>query len=324
MTTDNDELRSWATRYAERGWPVIPLHSPHHFEEGTSCSCGRSSCHSIGKHPRTRNGVKDASSDLEVVHAWWERWPEANVGLACGAEFSVLDLDSRDALNLVLDWAKGELPDTQPVAVSGRGLHLYFRSGPSSRAGVGGAAIDWLATGKLVVAPPSRHASGSTYRWSPPQSVDVPLPPIPTWLARLVDRRDSAPEAAVQPVQPVSAIDHSDHPPRGPVGALVAVKDVPIGLEDFAEDAARVRSPAQYARSAFHGEIRRVAIAPIGQRNNQLFQSAARLAEFVLARYLGSDEVIIALRAAAASAGLEQLEADRTIQSAFRRVLRVG
>ena len=42
--------------YSELGWAVFPCHSVN----SRGCTCGKSSCHSPGKHPLTRNGVKDA------------------------------------------------------------------------------------------------------------------------------------------------------------------------------------------------------------------------------------------------------------------------
>ena len=54
----------WARRYAELGLPVIPLHT---VRDGV-CSCKeRAACTRPGKHPRTTNGVRDATTDLETV-----------------------------------------------------------------------------------------------------------------------------------------------------------------------------------------------------------------------------------------------------------------
>jgi hypothetical protein len=38
-------------------------------------------------------GVHDATSDLSQIRSWWGRWPDANIGLACGIGFWVLDVD---------------------------------------------------------------------------------------------------------------------------------------------------------------------------------------------------------------------------------------
>lgn len=59
------ELREAAAGYAQRGWRVLPLHT---VTKGM-CSCG-TTCSSPGKHPRTRNGLKDATTDLTAIDAW--------------------------------------------------------------------------------------------------------------------------------------------------------------------------------------------------------------------------------------------------------------
>ena len=62
---------------------MLPLHTP----TGTGCSCNDLACRSVGKHPRTRNGKDDATTDLEQVGSWWEIWPDANIGLWCETGF---------------------------------------------------------------------------------------------------------------------------------------------------------------------------------------------------------------------------------------------
>src|SRR5258708_4807964 len=70
-----------AQAYARKGWRVFPLHE---IRPNQTCSCGRSPCSSAGKHPRTKNGVKDATTDSAQIAAWWERWPTATIGIATG------------------------------------------------------------------------------------------------------------------------------------------------------------------------------------------------------------------------------------------------
>ncbi len=84
-------LLAAALAYALRGWAVFPLHS---IIDG-KCSCGKA-CGSHGKHPRTPNGLKDATVIEETISRWWQRWPGANIGLLTGARsgFWVLDVDA--------------------------------------------------------------------------------------------------------------------------------------------------------------------------------------------------------------------------------------
>ena len=67
--------------YAKAGFPVLPLHTP--MKNG-GCSCGKKDCSGIGKHPRTKNGVKDATTDAVTIKEMWKKWPNANIGIACG------------------------------------------------------------------------------------------------------------------------------------------------------------------------------------------------------------------------------------------------
>ena len=51
-----------ALDYQEQGWAVLPLHT---IVSGI-CTCHKKEkCPGPGKHPRTRNGVKDATKDIK-------------------------------------------------------------------------------------------------------------------------------------------------------------------------------------------------------------------------------------------------------------------
>src|SRR3990167_6763080 len=53
-------------------------------------------CKPRDKTPLTPHGVKDAVKDHAQIEAWWTRWPEANVAIACGevsGGLFVLDVD---------------------------------------------------------------------------------------------------------------------------------------------------------------------------------------------------------------------------------------
>lgn len=72
--TENPRLLA-ALGYVQRGWPVLPLHSPASQPYGLGCSCGRSGCSAVGKHPRTAHGLKDAATDPATIRGWWRQWP---------------------------------------------------------------------------------------------------------------------------------------------------------------------------------------------------------------------------------------------------------
>ena len=48
-----------ATALAERGWRVVPLHTP----AGSGCTCRRADCHQQGKHPRIKGWQQRATTD---------------------------------------------------------------------------------------------------------------------------------------------------------------------------------------------------------------------------------------------------------------------
>src|SRR5262245_13450196 len=91
--TPDVPLAKAAECYARAGFRVVPLHATL---PGPACSCqeGRA-CGSPGKHPRITAWQREATTDLDVVRAWWRRWPNANVGLAMGGplRFVALDVD---------------------------------------------------------------------------------------------------------------------------------------------------------------------------------------------------------------------------------------
>jgi hypothetical protein len=180
-----------ALRYASRGMPVLPVHG---FKDG-QCTCGND-CQNPGKHPRTRRGVKDATTDQRQIEQWWSRWPAASVGIATGRSSGllVLDIDAdKGGYESLEELLAGETrPLTPTVRTGGGGLHLYFK--PASHIKARNRisimpGLDTKADGGFVVAPPSLHKSGGRYQWLPGLAPwDVELAPIPRWLSDLLSK----------------------------------------------------------------------------------------------------------------------------------------
>lgn len=186
-------MKDHALRYADRGWRVFPLHS---IERG-HCSCGRACGKNAGKHPRTMNGVLDASGDPDQVERWWRQWPEANIGIATGeqSDLWVVDVDGRESVDLgngvivpqgenslrmVEDQLKKKLPETLTVMTGGGGYHMLYRY-PDDGKHYGNRAkflpsVDIRGEGGYIVAPPSTHLSGARYEWVEEDIASVAAP----------------------------------------------------------------------------------------------------------------------------------------------------
>jgi putative DNA primase/helicase len=184
-----DELLRAALYYAARGLFVFPLHETD--AEG-ACSCGKPSCSSPGKHPRTLHGLKDASAGEEQVRSWWTRWPTANIAVNCGASGRVVvDVDVKDArgggetwrdLQAQLDSHEDgvRLEGTAIVGTPSGGLHAHYLAGDhrvGSKNDLLGPGIDVKAEGGYVLLPPSRIA-GVPYTWAQGHGLEqtAPLP----------------------------------------------------------------------------------------------------------------------------------------------------
>jgi Bifunctional DNA primase/polymerase, N-terminal/Domain of unknown function (DUF4386)/Primase C terminal 1 (PriCT-1) len=165
-----------ALSYVETGLRVFPL---------KPCS----------KVPATLDGLKSATTDVEQVRAWWQRWPNANVAIRTGADSGVvvLDIDVQHggAGSLgELERCHGELPKTARVLTGGGGQHVYFRHpGREIRNSAGklGAGLDVRGDGGYVVAPPSVHENGRAYKWM--RTLDRGIADVPAWLLEDAEKR---------------------------------------------------------------------------------------------------------------------------------------
>lgn len=206
-----------ALEAAGRGWAVLPLYSAR--PDG-SCSCGkdhRGDLRSRAKHPITRNGLTDASTDRAVIEQWWKRHPDANVGIRTGrvSGIFVLDIDSDkggDETLADLQLQNTALPDGPEVFTGGGGRHQVYRYPDGvehipTRNEHLGPGLDTKADGGYIVGPGSNHASGGTYRWRAGHGPDdLPIPDAPPWLLdKLVPR--TRPQTTNGELRPVDLDD---------------------------------------------------------------------------------------------------------------------
>ena len=199
MFSDADgptSIREAAAHYARRGWHVFPCHT---VLDGR-CSCGRADCGNAGKHPRTKNGLKDATCDLAQIERWWpvNASAQPNTAIATGRSSGivVIDVDPRhsgDETLTSLEAELGELPREWAVNTGGGGLHVYFRyPGDTDIRSRNGwrLGIDIKANGGYVVAPPSVHRSGARYQWWHQHGAEPP--PLPLQWLRVIASEGAA------------------------------------------------------------------------------------------------------------------------------------
>lgn len=150
-------LKEWALEYARMGLAVFPLRAKN-------------------KTPATKNGCKDATTDQKQIAAWWDRWPDANIGIATGSVSGglvVIDLDRDeekgcDGYEVLREWEKqhGQLPETCQSITGRGGYHLLYRDTVEHRnAQALYEGVDIRGEDGYIVAPPSIHQNGRAYEW---------------------------------------------------------------------------------------------------------------------------------------------------------------
>jgi Bifunctional DNA primase/polymerase, N-terminal len=305
MTRPGSLLRDAALGYASRGIPVLPLHYPlAHLDSArvlgdghviapqvwTGCSCGDRACGQVGKHPLgalVPHGLKEATTNRARVLAWWTRHPLANIGLATGHRFDVLDVDGPQGAAAVRAMAAehGLVSSGPLVRTGGGGWHYYLApTGLGNVHPAGLAHVDWRGRGGYVVAPPSRHHTGHVYEFVAGRDLDAPLAPVPAVLRARLQHRQYDRQAA--PVIPLPLADGAAHP---------------------------------YARVALAEELARVATAPRGERNRRLWEAGRNLYNLVAGGALQERQVHQGLLDAAERCGLladEPRQTHRTLASA--------
>jgi len=234
------------------------------------------------KRPLTDHGVHEASSDPRVIRSWWDRWPEAGVGIACGADSGlwVLDIepgDGYESILLLLGRLEGDLDPQHVVRTAKGGAHYYF-SWPEG--GVRGSikilpGIDVISEGRYVVAPPTQISDGQ-YTW---------------------DRFDGELEQAPE--------DLVTHVGRGRSGTATL---------NVGEPAIIVRGNGS---NALKNAIETMNSASEGHRNSLLNSLCYFLAAYCEEGELKEEDVQKEMFFAATNAGLAEQEVEATINSAF-------
>ena len=242
--------------------------------------------------PAGSHGFLDAATDPDVTRARWMKTPRANIGAATGRKSGiwVLDVDvdadtpqvqGGDKSLSRLEAEHGPLPLTIEASTPRDGRHLYWR---------------WNAEGAEIRNSAGRVGPGLDVRG---EGGSIVLPP-----SVLADGRgyhwikNGARTFADAPAWLVTLVLPPPLPPRS--------KPKPLNGNVNA-----------YCAAAITAELRGLAAAGTGQRNEQLNRSAYAVAQFVAAGAVPEDWARGELEGTAVQIGLTVIEARRTIGSAF-------
>lgn len=293
-----ESLLDYALAYAAMGWSVFPCHHPIK-KTGWNCSCeawkrkhnSDYECDNAGKHPRTKNGLDDATTDLDQIKEWWKRWPDANIGINCGASgLLVVDLDTYKD---IYDGDDLELDEETITGLSGGGgSHLFYCLDPSDTFGNSTKGlpdgVDIRGHGGYVVVAPSNHASGGTYQWELEYSPwDRPASPLPLKLRELLENSKKE-----------------------------------VSLIEFDTTKKYTNQGTVYGLAALNKQCSSVTSAANGTRNNILNTAAFSLARLVAGGELDYNYTYDNLYAAALSVELSDAEAKQTIDSGMEAGIR--
>jgi hypothetical protein len=194
---------------ARRGRRVMPLHS---IGPDGCCTCWkRGGCLTPGKHPRHTSWPEEASTSGADIEEWWDAHPDANLGVATGAESGFFTTDVDDYHDGGVTLGKliaehGPLPPTRMIRTGSGSIH-YEWAYPDfpviSGTSILGKGIDTRGAGGMVVAPPSISGKG------PYVVMDDRDPaPAPDWM--LDTLRPLAERVGGGPTAPVAAGEHVD------------------------------------------------------------------------------------------------------------------
>jgi hypothetical protein len=180
------EFTDAALRYAELGWAVLPiapgwkLPAIPKFEGG--------------------NGVYDATTDSALIRARGLKYPNANLGIACGEKswIVVLDVDPRnggDASIRALAAGGKTFPKSPRARTGNGGWHLVFQwvAGIGNSNGRLGRGVDVKSSGGYFIAAPSwtrssKDGPGGLYRWEV-SPFELAPPAMPGWMLEILRPR---------------------------------------------------------------------------------------------------------------------------------------
>jgi putative DNA primase/helicase len=275
-------IENAAIDYASRGWHVFPA------------PLGTKKSHKKKEHSDGRPW--GATIDVAEIKRDFMEWPDANVGIVCGAGSGifVVEADTQEghdvdgiASLVTLQVDNGELPPTlQAVSPSGS-VHYYFRHPGAAfniknSAGAIAAGVDCRGDGGMVIGVPSAKPGKGVYRWLN----DLPIADAPAWLLNLVVTKDVPKEV-----------------PSITAQAQALVKQPDGKLDPYLKHAADNPEGRGYIEAVLSGEYDAVAQLSKG-RNHRLNIAACKLGHYVAGGILDEQVAIDRLMEACEANGL--------------------
>ncbi len=160
---------------------------------------------------RGGHGLHDATTDRSKIHAYWTRWPDANIGIPTGKASGIVSVDldvyKADAWNQGdVEREKGQLTDTATVATGRDGLQFWYAHPegdelPGSPENTIGPGFCVKSRGGYVVAPPSR--TEGPYR----TVLKTELAELPTWLIDTLREREASRPASPRGGNPQRVVE---------------------------------------------------------------------------------------------------------------------
>ncbi len=239
-----------------------------------------------------------ASADPRQIERWWNKWPEARVGLVTGARngLMVLDIDEKNGKSGSASLAALGFDDLEAlspcrVRTPSGGWHLFFTHDPALKNSVSkiGDGVDLKTEGGYVVAPGSWKDSRQYKPEGEGITRQADLPALPRLLA-------------------LRSPTHSKNPFEDLLGTLPVADASPWQCE--------------WARRQLLALARDVAGTPEGERYSRLAGAAFWAGGVGASGALTFDETQKELTAAGAACGLSPQEVGRAIARSWENGLK--
>lgn len=144
----------WAQWHVDVGFKVFP-------------------CNAATKAPLVTGWQKNACNDPDQIEKWWNRWPEAMIGVATGKinKIVVLDVDVKNDVDgfQTIDTKGFFMSPGYSVDTPSGGAHFYFRLPATAKSALRssvskvGSGLDVRGEGGYVIGAGSVNAQGGRY-----------------------------------------------------------------------------------------------------------------------------------------------------------------